>query len=396
MDYAEFYRRSIEQPDAFWAEQAQLIDWQRPFESVCDDSRAPFTRWFEGGQTNLCHNAVDRHLAELGEQSALIWVSTEVEREITYTLQPTACAGATPGRRAAVVRGQARRPGAAVHADDSASRVRDARVCAHRRDPFGRVRRFRQRQPGQSDRQRHAEGDPQRRRRQPWRQGDAVQGLARRGHHAGQTQARQGADGRPRPGAVRSRAGARRGLRGAVRPASKHRRAVRLARCHASELHAVHQRHHRHAEGRAARHRRLRGGAGGEHEAHLLRPARRDLLFDQRHRLGRRPQLHRLRAADRGHGDDPLRRTADPTGPRHLVATGREIQGDGDVQRADGRPGAEEAGPGLAEEVRSVEPACAVPCRRAAGRTHRQLDQRVTRHARSSTTTGRPRAAGRS
>ena len=39
MDYATFYRRSIEQPDAFWAEQAALIDWQRPFDSVCDDSR---------------------------------------------------------------------------------------------------------------------------------------------------------------------------------------------------------------------------------------------------------------------------------------------------------------------------------------------------------------------
>ena len=52
------------------------------------------------------------------------------------------------------------------------------------------------------------------------------------------------------------------------------RRALHLGRCHAPELHALHQRHHRQAEGRAARHRRLRGGAGREHEAHLLRPGR--------------------------------------------------------------------------------------------------------------------------
>ena len=47
--YAEFHRRSLEDRDAFWAEQARLVDWERPYDSVCDDSRAPFTRWFAGG-----------------------------------------------------------------------------------------------------------------------------------------------------------------------------------------------------------------------------------------------------------------------------------------------------------------------------------------------------------
>ena len=60
---AEFHRRSIESPDEFWAEQAALIDWQRPFDRVCDTSRPPFVNWFPGGLTNLCHNAVDRHAA---------------------------------------------------------------------------------------------------------------------------------------------------------------------------------------------------------------------------------------------------------------------------------------------------------------------------------------------
>ncbi len=85
MTYADFYRRSIDDRDAFWAEQAQLIDWQRPFTQVCDYSQPPFARWFVGGTTNLCHNAVDRHLAQRANQNALIWVSTEVGQEKTYS-----------------------------------------------------------------------------------------------------------------------------------------------------------------------------------------------------------------------------------------------------------------------------------------------------------------------
>ena len=85
MTYADFYRRSIDDRDAFWAEQAQLIDWQRPFTQVCDYANPPFARWFVGGTTNLCHNAVDRHLAERANQNALVWVSTEVEQERIYS-----------------------------------------------------------------------------------------------------------------------------------------------------------------------------------------------------------------------------------------------------------------------------------------------------------------------
>jgi propionyl-CoA synthetase len=85
MSYAEFYRRSIEQPEAFWDEQARLIEWRTPYTQVLDYSRAPFTHWYVGGTTNLCHNAIDRHLAERRDQAALIWVSTEVDREVTYT-----------------------------------------------------------------------------------------------------------------------------------------------------------------------------------------------------------------------------------------------------------------------------------------------------------------------
>jgi propionyl-CoA synthetase len=85
MGYADFYRRSIENRGAFWAEQARLIDWHTPPVQVCDDSQPPFARWFVGGTTNLCHNAVDRHLAARAAQPALIFVSTETNQERTYS-----------------------------------------------------------------------------------------------------------------------------------------------------------------------------------------------------------------------------------------------------------------------------------------------------------------------
>ncbi len=83
--YAEFYNRSITDRDGFWTEQAALIDWHNPFEQVCDYSRPPFAKWFVGGKTNLCHNAVDRHLAERADQNALIFVSTETDEEQVYS-----------------------------------------------------------------------------------------------------------------------------------------------------------------------------------------------------------------------------------------------------------------------------------------------------------------------
>ncbi len=80
-----FHARSLSDPAGFWAEQARRIEWETPFDTVLDDSRAPFTRWFVGGRTNLCHNAVDRHLAERAAQPALIYVSTETGEHRSYS-----------------------------------------------------------------------------------------------------------------------------------------------------------------------------------------------------------------------------------------------------------------------------------------------------------------------
>ncbi len=78
-------RRSIEDPDAFWSEQAALLNWHAPFRTVCDFSRAPFARWFNGGELNLCHNALDRHLAARGDQIAVYWHSSETNDSKTFT-----------------------------------------------------------------------------------------------------------------------------------------------------------------------------------------------------------------------------------------------------------------------------------------------------------------------
>ncbi len=83
--YEEFHRRSLEDRNAFWRDEARLIDWQTPFTQVLDDSRPPFAKWFVGGRTNLCHNAVDRHLAARAAQPALIYISTETGQSTSYT-----------------------------------------------------------------------------------------------------------------------------------------------------------------------------------------------------------------------------------------------------------------------------------------------------------------------
>ena len=83
--FAQFHKRSIEDRDNFWAEQAKTVDWQIQPQQICDYTNPPFAKWFVGGTTNLCHNAIDRHLKERGDQAALIFVSTETDQEKTYT-----------------------------------------------------------------------------------------------------------------------------------------------------------------------------------------------------------------------------------------------------------------------------------------------------------------------
>ena len=85
--YRAVHARSLKDPEGFWAEQAQAIDWTKRWDEVLDPSRPPFYRWFVGGELNACHNALDRHV-EGGRagQTALIYDSpvTNTKKSFTY------------------------------------------------------------------------------------------------------------------------------------------------------------------------------------------------------------------------------------------------------------------------------------------------------------------------
>lgn len=88
--YQEMYRASVEDPDGFWRAEAQRLDWIKPFTRVKETSyhAADFgIRWFADGTLNLAANALDRHLAEQGDTTAIIWEPDspdEPARRITY------------------------------------------------------------------------------------------------------------------------------------------------------------------------------------------------------------------------------------------------------------------------------------------------------------------------
>ena len=175
------------------------------------------------------------------------------------------------------------------------------------------------------------------------------------------------------------------------------RGAVRVARVERAVVHPLHVRHDRQAEGRAARHRRLRRGARLVDAAHLLRRSRArrcsttsDIGWVVGHSYIVYGPLINGSTTIMYEGV-PIRPDA---GIWWKIVAGP--QGDGDVLVADGDPRAEEAGPGVHDEARPVVAALPVPRRRAARRADGALGVRVARRARSSTTTGRPRPAGRS
>jgi len=140
--YEIAYPQSIEDPDTFWAKAAEDCHWYKKWDKVLDDSNKPFYRWFTGGETNTCYNAVDYHIDNgRGEQDAIIYDSpvTDTIKKYTYIQLRDEVAGfagaLAPG-------GRQRRSGAYLHADDSGGRFRHAGLRAHRCRTFGCVRRF--------------------------------------------------------------------------------------------------------------------------------------------------------------------------------------------------------------------------------------------------------------
>ena len=86
-DYHALYRRSLEDPAGFWAEQARTIEWYHPWHTVLDaDFKEVDFGWFLGGRLNACVNCVDRHVEKHGERTAILWAGDEpgTYRTVSY------------------------------------------------------------------------------------------------------------------------------------------------------------------------------------------------------------------------------------------------------------------------------------------------------------------------
>jgi len=86
--YFEMYKRSVEDNEGFWADQAQIVDWIKPFTKVKDVSYAKddlHIRWYEDGELNVCYNCVDRHLDDKANQTALIWEGDDPNNDLKIT-----------------------------------------------------------------------------------------------------------------------------------------------------------------------------------------------------------------------------------------------------------------------------------------------------------------------
>jgi len=86
--FDQIYKRSIEDPDGFWAEAAEAIHWDKRWDKVLDDSNKPFYRWFTGGKLNTCYNALDFHVENgRADQPALIYDSPITNTKKTFTYE---------------------------------------------------------------------------------------------------------------------------------------------------------------------------------------------------------------------------------------------------------------------------------------------------------------------
>ena len=256
--YKEMYQRSISDPEAFWAEHGKRIDWFKPYTKVKNtsfDAHNVSIKWFEDGVTNVAHNCIDRHLPKRASQTAIIWEGDDPSKSEAHHLCRACGSGGPFRQRAERPRRQEGRSRHHLSADDSRGGLRDARLRAHRRDPFGRVRRLLARRPRRPHRRRQIRGRDHRRRRSARRPEGAAQGQCRRGdRESGRRQDRDRRQAyrrrrrlatRARRLAARSRTDGDGGLSGGADERG------------GPAVHPLHVRLDRRAQGRRAHHRRL-------------------------------------------------------------------------------------------------------------------------------------------
>ena len=277
-------------------------------------------------------------------------------------------------RRAGEARRHERRPRPPLHADGAGGRHGDARLRAHRRRALRRLRRLRAERARQADRRREAEGDPLGVVRHRGQSHHRVQAVARPGDRDLRAQARALRD----PPAISRNSAARARTRSRLGRGHGGRHAGRLRsrRRDRSALHPLHVRHHGRSEGRGARQRRPRRRAEVEHGRGVRPGGGRDDVHRVRHRLGRRPLVHRLRSAPQGMHDRALRRQAGRHArSRRVLAAHRAAWRQYHLHGADGLPRDQEGGPAGPPhgQARSEELPRAVPRGRAVRSRHAAL-----------------------
>ena len=316
----------------------------------------PYAKWYVGGKLNVCFNCVDRHVeAGLGDKVAYHWEGEPEDERRTITF---ADLQREVVRFANALEGARRRQGHAgrdLHGDDPGAARLHARVRAARRAPHRRLRRL-QRRLALRPAQRHGVRGPD----------HAGRGLAQGRRGAAEAERRRGAralTGREDVGRLaprRQRGGDARGPRrlGARARRGPERRPghvpVRADGLGGPPLPPLHERHHREAEGDRPHDRRLPHRRRDDAPLHLRREARLGVLVRRRHRLGHRPQLHRLRAARERDHRRPLRGRARLPRPRPLVGDRRALQGGHPLHGPDRDPRAHEMGPRARGEARPL------------------------------------------
>ncbi|MHA1497437.1 MAG: acetyl-coenzyme A synthetase N-terminal domain-containing protein, partial [Promethearchaeota archaeon] len=85
-EYQKLYKRSIEDMEGFWGEQAQSLDWFKPYDKVWEKTDLFPGKWFAGGKINVAYNCLDRHVKNgKGDQVAIIWEADAPGKVRTYT-----------------------------------------------------------------------------------------------------------------------------------------------------------------------------------------------------------------------------------------------------------------------------------------------------------------------
>ena len=86
-EYHSEYKKSVDNPDGFWAEKAETFQWKKKWDNVLDWNFLDYdVKWFEGGQLNITENCLDRHLVTKGDQNAIIWEPNDPkEKEVKLT-----------------------------------------------------------------------------------------------------------------------------------------------------------------------------------------------------------------------------------------------------------------------------------------------------------------------